>query len=57
MKRVYYVVDLCISWEINVHVSHSEAETRVSFKYIPALNSSGFPRSLQVFHQISQSPG
>ena len=34
MKRVYYVVDLCISWEINVHVSHSEVETRVSFKYI-----------------------
>ena len=57
MKRVYYVVELCISWEINVHVSHSEAETRVSFGYIPALNSSGFPGSLQVFHHISRSPG
>ena len=35
MERVYYVVDLCISWEINVPVSHSEAETRVGFGYIP----------------------
>ena len=28
MERVYYVVDLSISWEINVPVLHSEAETK-----------------------------
>ena len=55
MERVYYVVDLSISWEINVPVLHSEAETRVGFGYINA-NSSGFPGSLQPFHQISRSP-
>ena len=27
MKRVYYFVDLCICCEVNVHKSHSEAET------------------------------
>ena len=31
MERVYYDVDLCINCEINVHGSHSEAETRVRF--------------------------
>ena len=31
MERVYYDVDLCINCEINVHGSHSEAETRVMF--------------------------
>ena len=55
MERVYYVVDLSISWEINVPVLHGEAETRVGFGYINA-NSSGFPGSLQAFHQISRSP-
>ena len=32
MERVYiYVVDLCVSCEICVHGSSSEAETRVGF--------------------------
>ena len=31
MERVCYDVNLCINCEINVHGSHSEAETRVRF--------------------------
>ena len=27
MERDYYFVDLCISCEVNVHGSHSDAET------------------------------
>ena len=27
MERVYYFVELCIGCEVNVHKSHSEAES------------------------------